>query len=131
MLLEVGRPPQRPGPGRPGGGAPGRLALTELTGQSEAGLEDLFDDAFYLHLLAATGTEELDPAELAGELDRVGGSSGLPARPRTATARPVTSCTSSSACCPPSAASPCTVSPGCSPPWTSCSLGACRPPTRC
>ena len=32
------------------------LALTELTGQSEAGLEDLFDDAFYLH-----------PEELAGE----------------------------------------------------------------
>jgi predicted ATPase len=43
------------------------LALTELTGQSEAGLEDLFDEAFYLHLLAATGTEGLDPAELAGE----------------------------------------------------------------
>ena len=43
------------------------LALTELTGQSEAGLEDLFDDAFYLHLLAATGTGELDPEELAGE----------------------------------------------------------------
>jgi predicted ATPase len=43
------------------------LALTELTGQSEAGLEDLFDDAFYLHLLAATGIEGLDPEELAGE----------------------------------------------------------------
>ena len=43
------------------------LALTELTGQSEAGLEDLFDDAFYLHLVAATGVEELDPDELAGE----------------------------------------------------------------
>ena len=43
------------------------LALTELTGQSEAGLEDLFDDAFYLHLLAATGVEELDPDALAGE----------------------------------------------------------------
>jgi hypothetical protein len=43
------------------------LALTELTGQSEAGLEDLFDDAFYLHLLAATGTDGLDPDELAGE----------------------------------------------------------------
>jgi hypothetical protein len=43
------------------------LALTELTGQSEAGLEDLFDDAFYLHLLAATGVEGLDPEELAGE----------------------------------------------------------------
>jgi predicted ATPase len=43
------------------------LALTELTGQSEAGLEDLFDEAFYLHLLAATGTGGLDPAELAGE----------------------------------------------------------------
>jgi predicted ATPase len=43
------------------------LPLTELTGQSEAGLEDLFDDAFYLHLLAATGTGELDPEELAGE----------------------------------------------------------------
>ena len=43
------------------------LALTELTGQSEAGLEDLFDDVFYLHLLAATGIGELDPEELAGE----------------------------------------------------------------
>jgi hypothetical protein len=43
------------------------LALTELTGQSEAGLEDLFDEAFYLHLLAATGTDGLDPGELAGE----------------------------------------------------------------
>jgi len=43
------------------------LALTELTGQSEAGLEDLFDDAFYLHLLAATGAGELDPDTLAGE----------------------------------------------------------------
>ena len=64
------------GPGHPGvraladqGVLPERLlALTELTGQSEAGLEDLFDEAFYLHLLAATGVvEELDPAELAGE----------------------------------------------------------------
>jgi predicted ATPase len=43
------------------------LALTELTGQSEAGLEDLFDEAFYLHLVAATGVGELDPEELAGE----------------------------------------------------------------
>jgi hypothetical protein len=43
------------------------LALTELTGQSEAGLEDLFDEPFYLHLLAATGVEGLDPEELAGE----------------------------------------------------------------
>jgi predicted ATPase len=43
------------------------LALTELTGQSEAGLEDLFDEAFYLHLLAATGTAELDPQAVAGE----------------------------------------------------------------
>jgi predicted ATPase len=43
------------------------LALTELTGQSESGLEDLFDDAFYLHLLAALGVEGLDPEELAGE----------------------------------------------------------------
>ena len=43
------------------------LALTELTGGSQAGLEDLFDDAFYLHLVAATGVEELDPDELAGE----------------------------------------------------------------
>ena len=43
------------------------LALTELTGQSEAGLEDLFDEAFFLHLLAATGAGELDPGELAGE----------------------------------------------------------------
>jgi hypothetical protein len=43
------------------------LALTELTGQSEAGLEDLFDEAFYLHLLAAAGTEQPDPDALAGE----------------------------------------------------------------
>jgi hypothetical protein len=43
------------------------LALTELTGESRAGLEDLFDDAFYLHLLAASGVEGLDPEELAGE----------------------------------------------------------------
>jgi predicted ATPase len=43
------------------------LALTELTGESQAGLEDLFDEAFYLHLLAATGVEGLDPDELAGE----------------------------------------------------------------
>jgi hypothetical protein len=43
------------------------LALTELTGQAEAGLEDLFDEAFYLHLVAATGVEGLDPEELAGE----------------------------------------------------------------
>jgi hypothetical protein len=43
------------------------LALTELTGQAEAGLEDLFDDAFYLHLVGATGVEELNPEELAGE----------------------------------------------------------------
>jgi predicted ATPase len=43
------------------------LALTELTGQSEAGLEDLFDEAFYLHLLAATGVEQPDPDALAGE----------------------------------------------------------------
>jgi predicted ATPase len=48
------------------------LALTELTGQSEAGLEDLFDDAFYLHLVAATGVEELDPEQLAGEGSIVG-----------------------------------------------------------
>jgi predicted ATPase len=43
------------------------LALTELTGQSEAGLEDLFDEAFYLHLLAATGVEQPGPDALAGE----------------------------------------------------------------
>jgi len=43
------------------------LALTELTGQAEAGLEDLFDDAFYLHLVAATGVEGLKAGELAGE----------------------------------------------------------------
>ncbi|MGH2815594.1 MAG: ATP-dependent nuclease, partial [Actinomycetota bacterium] len=57
------------------------LALTELTGQSEAGLEDLFDDAFYLHLLAATGVEELDPDELAGEgsiVRRVERATGTP-----------------------------------------------------
>jgi len=57
------------------------LALTELTGQSEAGLEDLFDDAFYLHLLAATGVEELDPDALAGEgsiVRRVERATGTP-----------------------------------------------------
>jgi AAA ATPase domain/AAA domain, putative AbiEii toxin, Type IV TA system len=57
------------------------LALTELTGQSEAGLEDLFDDAFYLHLLAATGVEELDPDALAGEgsiVRRVERATGAP-----------------------------------------------------
>jgi hypothetical protein len=43
------------------------LALTELTGQAESGLEDLFDEAFYLHLLAAAGVQGLDPGELAGE----------------------------------------------------------------
>jgi AAA domain, putative AbiEii toxin, Type IV TA system/AAA domain len=43
------------------------LALTELTGRSESGLEDLLDEAFYLHVLAATGVEGLDPEELAGE----------------------------------------------------------------
>jgi predicted ATPase len=57
------------------------LALTELTGQSEAGLEDLFDEAFYLHLLAATGTGELDPEALAGEgsvIRRVERATGTP-----------------------------------------------------
>jgi predicted ATPase len=43
------------------------LALTELTGQSESGLEDLFDEAFYLHVLAATGYGEIDPEQVAGE----------------------------------------------------------------
>jgi len=43
------------------------IALTELTGQSEAGVEDLFDDAFYFHLLAATGVNGLDPNAVAGE----------------------------------------------------------------
>jgi predicted ATPase len=43
------------------------LALTELTGQSQSSLEDLFDEAFYLHLLAATGYGELDPEQVAGE----------------------------------------------------------------
>jgi predicted ATPase len=57
------------------------LALTELTGQSEAGLEDLFDDVFYLHLLAATGAGELDPDALAGEgsiVRRVERATGAP-----------------------------------------------------
>jgi hypothetical protein len=57
------------------------LALTELTGQSEAGLEDLFDDDFYLHLLAATGAGELDPDALAGEgsiVRRVERATGAP-----------------------------------------------------
>jgi putative AbiEii toxin of type IV toxin-antitoxin system len=43
------------------------VALTELTGQSQAGVEDLFDDAFYLYLLAAAGVDGLRPEELAGE----------------------------------------------------------------
>jgi predicted ATPase len=43
------------------------IALTELTGQSEAGVEDLFDHAFYFHLLAATGVNGLDPDAVAGE----------------------------------------------------------------
>ena len=57
------------------------LALTELTGQSEAGLEDL-DEAFYLHLLAATGTGELDPEALAGEGGHPAGRAGHRHAPR-------------------------------------------------
>jgi hypothetical protein len=48
------------------------VALTELTGQSEAGVEDLFDDLFYLHLLAAAGIELPHPNDLAGSGSVVG-----------------------------------------------------------
>jgi predicted ATPase len=50
---------------------PERLVpLTELTGTSEAGLEDLFDEGFYLELLGWSGVE----APRAGELPTTGGS---------------------------------------------------------
>jgi hypothetical protein len=43
------------------------LALTELTGQSEASVEDLFDDPFYLHLLDAAGVDGLRQVEVGGD----------------------------------------------------------------
>lgn len=50
---------------------PERLVpLTELTGTSEAGLEDLFDEGFYLDLVAWSGVD----APRAGELTSEGGS---------------------------------------------------------
>jgi predicted ATPase len=50
---------------------PERLVpLTELTGTSEAGLEDLFDEGFYLELLGWSGVA----APRAGELPSEGGS---------------------------------------------------------
>jgi hypothetical protein len=107
------------------------LALTELTGQSEAGLEDLFEDAFYCTWWPPPGSRSWTRRSWSARARSSGGSSGPPGRPLTATARPGTSSTSSSGCCRPSAARPCTASPFCSPPWTSCSLGGCRPPTRC
>ena len=103
------------------------LALTELTGQSEAGLEDLFDEAFYLRLLAATGAVEELKAGRAGRrgVDRPAGRAGHRRR-RRPLPRPCI-LGQQRACCRPSAASPCTASPGCSPPWTSCSLGVVPP----
>ena len=53
------------------------LALTELTGQSEAGLEDLFDDAFYLHLVGATRGRGAGPGGAGRRgLDRPAGRAG-------------------------------------------------------
>jgi hypothetical protein len=46
------------------------VPLTELTGTAEAGLEDLFDEGFYLELLAWSGVD----APRAGELPSAGGS---------------------------------------------------------
>jgi hypothetical protein len=47
--------------------SPERLvALTEFTGEAEAGLEDLFGDAFYLRLLAAAGVARLSVEEVRG-----------------------------------------------------------------
>ena len=126
MLLEVGSRPSRvQALAEQGVVLPERLlALTELTGQSEAGLEDL-DEAFYLHLLAATGT----------------GSSTRPSWPARSIVRRVERATGTPRPLPPGQVppepaaapapgdrpSPCTASPGCSPPWTSCSLGAVPP----
>jgi energy-coupling factor transporter ATP-binding protein EcfA2 len=45
------------------------VALTEITGTSEAGIEDLFEEAFYLELLAWSGVQ----APRAGELPTGGG----------------------------------------------------------
>jgi predicted ATPase len=42
------------------------LPLTELLGQAEAGVEDLFDEAFYLHLLAEAGIASLRREQLPG-----------------------------------------------------------------
>jgi energy-coupling factor transporter ATP-binding protein EcfA2 len=40
------------------------VALTEITGNSEAGIEDLFEEAFYLDLLTWSGVEAPRPGEL-------------------------------------------------------------------
>jgi hypothetical protein len=42
------------------------VALTEVVELAEAGLEDLFDEAFYLQLLAGAGIAALRPGELPG-----------------------------------------------------------------
>jgi len=42
------------------------VALTEFTGDAEAGLEDLLGDAFYLRLLAAAGVGRLSVEEVRG-----------------------------------------------------------------
>ncbi len=63
---------------------PERLVpLTELTGTSEAGLEDLFDEGFYLELLGWSGVD----APRAGELPATGGA--LVRRIESALGRPV------------------------------------------
>jgi hypothetical protein len=42
------------------------VAMTELTGEAEAGIEDLLGDAFYLRLLAAAGIAELSVEDVQG-----------------------------------------------------------------
>jgi len=59
------------------------VALTEITGDAEAGMEDLFEEAFYLDLLTWSGVE----APRAGELPTGGGS--LTRRVERATGRPL------------------------------------------
>jgi hypothetical protein len=43
------------------------VALTEVVELAEAGVEDLFDEPFYLHLLAASGVALPRPGELPGD----------------------------------------------------------------
>jgi hypothetical protein len=73
-----------------------------------------------LHTLLVGGVADLGYLEAMSGYLRDGGRRGLDPEELA-----------SSGCCRSSAASPCTASPGCSPPWTSCSLGGCRRPTRC